>query len=256
MLLKDQVALITGAAQGIGQGIAAAFAEEGAKVILTDIQGKKVAAAAAAIRQNTGQETGWYKLNVADKKDILVVVNKVKKDFGRIDCLVNNAGVQEWVPFLQTTAAMWDRHYDINVKGTFLLSQTVAKIMVRQGGGKIINLSSDSGVAPIPDGAAAYCSSKSAIIGLTRVIARELGRYGVYCNAICPGAVDTPMTDRFLAANRQKKNGLKKLAETAALKKVAQPMDIARVAVFLACHLSDHMTGEHLLVTGGDIMSQ
>jgi NAD(P)-dependent dehydrogenase (short-subunit alcohol dehydrogenase family) len=151
---------------------------------------------------------------------------------------------------------MWDRHQTVNVKGTFLLSQAVARIMVRQGGGKIINIASDSGVAPTPEGAAAYCASKSAIIGLTRVIAKELGRYRVYCNAICPGAIRTPMTERFLKTTRQKENSLEAWAEMAALKRVGEPEDVGRVALFLACHLSDFLTGEHLLVTGGDIMSQ
>jgi len=169
---------------------------------------------------------------------------------------VNNAGVQEWVPFLETSEEMWDRHQAVNVKGTFLLSQAVARIMVRQGGGKIINIASDSGVAPTPEGAAAYCTSKSAIIGLTRVIAKELGRHRIYCNAICPGAINTPTTERFLESTLQNVNTLEALAGMAALKRVGEPQDVGRVALFLACHLSDFITGEHLLVTGGDIMSQ
>jgi NAD(P)-dependent dehydrogenase (short-subunit alcohol dehydrogenase family) len=128
--------------------------------------------------------------------------------------------------------------------------------MVRQGGGKIINIASDSGVAPTPEGGAAYCSSKSAIIGLTRVIAKELGPHRVYCNAICPGAIHTPMTERFLAQAKPPWNTLEALAQTAALRRVGEPEDIGRVAVFLASRLSDFMTGEHLLVTGGDVMSQ
>jgi 3-oxoacyl-[acyl-carrier protein] reductase len=151
---------------------------------------------------------------------------------------------------------MWDRHQAVNVKGTFMLAQAVARIMVAQGGGKIVNIASDSGVAPSPEGAAAYCTSKSAVIGLTRVIAKELGRHGVYCNAVCPGAINTPMTERFLKTTWQKENTLEALAELAALKRVGEPQDIGRAALFLASHLSDFITGEHLLVTGGDIMSQ
>jgi 3-oxoacyl-[acyl-carrier protein] reductase len=256
MLLKDKVAFITGAAQGIGQAIAAEFSKEGALVVLTDIQGKKLAGAARVIRKSTGRPAAWHTLDVGNGKNIRVVVAKVKKDYGRIDILVNNAGIQEWVPFLKTTEKLWDRHFAVNVKGPFILSQAVAPIMIKQGCGKIINMSSDSGVAPVPEGAAAYCSSKSAVIGLTRSLARELGRYGVYCNAICPGAVSTPMTDRLLAGRGAKKNSLKQLAEMTALKKIAEPADIARVAVFLASRLSDHITGERILVTGGDIMTQ
>ena len=194
MLLEGKVALITGAAQGIGKGIATSLAAEGAVVVLTDIQEQKVAQAAAEIHEKTGATTRSRRLDVTDGNGIRAVVEAVEKEFGRIDILVNNAGVQEWVPFLETSEEMWDRHQAVNVKSTFLLSQAVARIMVRQGGGKIINIASDSGVAPTPEGAAAYCASKSAIIGLTRVIAKELGPHRVYCNAICPGAINTAMT--------------------------------------------------------------
>jgi NAD(P)-dependent dehydrogenase (short-subunit alcohol dehydrogenase family) len=195
-------------------------------------------------------------LDVTDVHEIRAVVEAVEKEFGRIDILVNNAGVQDWMPFLETSEAMWDLHQAVNAKGTFLLSQAVARIMLRQGGGKIINIASDSGVAPTPEGAAAYCASKSAIIGLTRVIAKELGRHRVFCNAICPGAINTAMTERFLETTKQKENSLEAWAQMAALQRVGEPEDVGRVALFLASHLSDFMTGEHLLVTGGDVMSQ
>jgi NAD(P)-dependent dehydrogenase (short-subunit alcohol dehydrogenase family) len=256
MLLEGKVALITGAAQGIGKGIATSFAAEGAVVVLTDIQEQKAADAAAEIHAKTGATTTSRRLDVTDGNEIRAVVQVVHKEFGRIDILVNNAGVQEWVPFLDTSEEMWDRHQAVNVRSTFLLSQAVARIMVRQGGGKIINIASDSGIAPTPEGAAAYCASKSAIIGLTRVIAKELGPDRVFCNAICPGAINTAMTARFLETTRQKENSLGAWAEMAALKRVGEPEDVGRVALFLASHLSDFMTGEHLLVTGGDIMSQ
>jgi len=256
MLLEGKVALVTGAAQGIGKGIATTLAGEGAVVVLTDLQEQKVADTAASIHEKTGGTTKSCRLDVSDAKAIRDVVAAIEAEYGRIDILVNNAGVQEWVPFLETSEELWDRHQTVNVKGTFLLSQAVARIMVRQGGGKIINIASDSGVAPTPEGAAAYCASKSAIIGLTRVIAKELGRHRVFCNAICPGAINTPMMERFLNTTRQKESSLAAWAEMAALKRVGEPEDVGRVALFLACHLSDFITGEHLLVTGGDIMSQ
>jgi NAD(P)-dependent dehydrogenase (short-subunit alcohol dehydrogenase family) len=256
MLLDGKVALVTGAAQGIGKAIARSLAAEGALVVLTDIQEEKLARTAAEIQAECGVKTRTCRLDVTDGKEIQQVAAAIAHDSGRIDILVNNAGVQEWVPFLETSEEMWDRHQTVNLKGTFLLSQAVARIMVRQGGGKIINIASDSGVAPTPEGAAAYCASKSAIIGLTRVIAKELGPHGVYCNAICPGAIHTAMTERFLQTTKQKENTVEAWAQLAALKRIGQPEDIGRVALFLACHLSDFMTGEHLLVTGGDIMSQ
>jgi 2-dehydro-3-deoxy-D-gluconate 5-dehydrogenase len=256
MLLQGKVAVITGAAQGIGKGIALCLASEGAAVVLTDIQEQKVAEAAAEIRAKTCATTQSRRLDVTNGHEIRAVVEALDNELGRIDILVNNAGIQEWVPFLETTEAMWDQHHAVNVKATFLLSQAVGRIMVRQGGGKIINIASDSGVAPTPEGGAAYCASKSAIIGLTRVIAKELGPHRVFCNAICPGAINTAMTQRFLAATKQKEKSMESLAEAAALKRVGEPEDVGRVALFLASHLSDFITGEHLLVTGGDIMSQ
>ena len=225
-------------------------------VVLTDIEEHKVADAAAEVHAKTGATTKPCRLDVTDGQAIRAVVAAVEQEFSRIDILVNNAGVQDWVPFLETSEEMWDRHQAVNVKSTFLLSQAVARIMVRQGGGKIINIASDSGVAPTPEGAAAYCASKSAIIGLTRVIAKELGRHGIYCNAICPGAINTAMTARFLETTGQKENSLDAWAQMAALRRIGEPEDVGRVALFLASHLSDFMTGEHLLVTGGDIMSQ
>jgi NAD(P)-dependent dehydrogenase (short-subunit alcohol dehydrogenase family) len=256
MLVEGKVALITGAAQGIGKAIATSLGEEGAVVVLTDIQEQKVALAAAEVHGKTGATTKACRLDVTDGIGIRAIVAAVLEEFGRIDILVNNAGVQDWVPFLETSEEMWDRHQAVNVKGTFLLSQAVARIMVGQGGGKIINIASDSGIAPTPEGAAAYCASKSAIIGLTRVIAKELGPHRVYCNAICPGAINTAMTQRFLQTTKQNANSLDAWAQMAALRRVGEPEDVGRVALFLASHLSDFMTGEHLLVTGGDIMSQ
>ncbi len=256
MLLEKKIAMVTGAAQGIGKGIAAALAAEGAAVVMLDIQEKKVAEAAVEIGKKTGGTTTSRRLDVADGNEVRSVVATIERELGRIDILVNNAGVQEWKPFLETDEEMWDRHQAVNVRGTFLLAQAVARIMVRQGGGKIINIASDSGVAPTPEGGAAYCTSKSAVIGLTRIIAKELGPYRVYCNAICPGTINTPMLERFLKTTPQKDNGVDAWAEQAALKRIGQPEDIGRVALFLASHLSDFITGEHILVTGGDIMSQ
>lgn len=256
MLLKDKIAIVTGAAQGIGQGIAEVFAREGATVIVADIQEQKGAQTAAEIAQKTGSTVTFRKLDVSDPHAIAPFVAGVEKDFKRIDVLVNNAAVQDWVPFLETTLEMWDRHFAVNVRGTFMLSQAVARVMVKQGGGKIINLSSDSGLAPLPEGASAYCATKSAIIAITRNIAKELGRHKVYCNAICPGAVMTPTTERFMKKTWEPNQTPEAWAAAAALRKVGYPEDIGRVALFLACYLSDHVTGEHILVTGGDTISQ
>ena len=190
MLLKGKVAVVTGGSQGIGKGIAKAFSAQGAEVVICARNGDKLKAAAEEIERVAGSKATAVVCDVSRKSDIEAVLEKVMGLYGRLDILVNNAAVQVFHPFFEIPEDIWDMHYEINVKGVFLFSQAAARIMVQQGGGKIINISSDSGVAPIPDNAAAYCSSKSAVIGLTRNISKEPGRYGVYCNAICPGAID------------------------------------------------------------------
>jgi NAD(P)-dependent dehydrogenase (short-subunit alcohol dehydrogenase family) len=251
MLIKDKIALITGAAQGLGRGIAGVFASEGAYVVLCDINEKGAGEAAREIALKTGRKTKAFKMDVSKKREIQAVVEAVEREFGRIDILINAAGVIKPVPFLELEEENWDWHFNVNVKGPFLLSQAVARIMYKKGGCKIVNISSDSGVAPFPN-EAAYASSKSALIGLTRVIAKDLGVFGIYCNAICPGAINTPMLKPFLTTPEKEKEYI----AATALKKIAQPEDIARVALFFASHLSDHVTGEHIMATAGDIMSQ
>jgi 3-oxoacyl-[acyl-carrier protein] reductase len=252
MLVKDKIAIVTGAAQGLGEGIAELFSREGAVVALCDVNEDRGTRTAARIAKETGNTTKFYRLDVTRKEQIAAVVAAVDRDFGRIDVLVNCAGVCKPTPLLEMTEEIWDMHHDVNVKGPFFLCQEVCRIMVRKGGCKIVNIASDSGVAPFPD-ETAYGSSKAALIGLTRVIAKDMGRHGIYCNAICPGAILTPMLKGTFLTTPEKE---KEYAEATALKRIARPEDIARIALFLSCHLSDHITGEHILATAGDIMSQ
>jgi NAD(P)-dependent dehydrogenase (short-subunit alcohol dehydrogenase family) len=251
MLIEDKIALVTGAAQGLGRGIAGVFASEGAHLALCDINEEGARAAAREIASKTGRKAKAFKMDVSKKREVQATVEAVDREFGRIDILVNAAGVFKPVPFLELDEENWDWHFDVNVKGPFLLSQAVARIMHRKGGCKIVNISSDSGVAAFPN-EAAYASSKSALIGLTRIIAKDLGVFGIYCNAICPGAIKTPMIKDFLSIPGREQEYI----AATALKKIAQPEDIARVALFFASHLSDHVTGEHIMATAGDIMSQ
>jgi NAD(P)-dependent dehydrogenase (short-subunit alcohol dehydrogenase family) len=254
MLLQGKTAIVTGGSQGIGKAVARSFASHGAAVVICSRDLAKSQAAADEILRETGKRIDALQADVARTQDVRRVVDTVMARYGRIDILVNNAGIQEYSPFLEMEEAMWDLHFAVNVKGAFLFSQAVARRMVERGGCKIINMSSDSGVSPVPQRAAAYCSSKSALIGLTRCIAKDLGPYGIYCNAICPGGIEnTGMMERYHLSFEGKDE---EDAELAALKRLGQPEDVANVALFLASHLSDHVTGEHLLVTGGDIMSQ
>ena len=252
MLLKDKVAVVTGAAQGIGKAIARLYSENGAVVVLCDMLEDRVKAAAAEIEKATGNKTAGFAVNVTKKEEIEALVKNVLALFGKIDILVNNAGILKHALILDMSEKDWDLVFEVNVKGTFLFTQAVGKVMKDQGKGKIVNISSCSGKKPTME-EGAYCASKSAIIGFTRVTALELGLFGINCNAICPGATDTEMVRKtFLTSPEIEREWIEKTA----LKRLGQPEDMARVAVFLASELSDHMTGESLIVSAGEIMGQ
>ena len=185
------------------------------------------------IEKATGNKTVVIGVDVSKKDEVDNVVNKVVEKYSRIDILVNNAAIQEYAPFLEMSEDFWDRHFDINVKGMFLFSQAVVKVMINKGGCRIINLSSDSGVAPLPAQATAYCSTKSAIIGLTRCIAKEFGRYGIYCNTICPGCIiDTGEYSHYAEIEGVGKGRLQVDTDNTALGRIGYSKDIANVALF------------------------
>ena len=252
MLLKNKTAIVTGAAQGIGKAIARVFSENGAIVVMCDIFEEKLVKSAEEIHKSTGFETMALKVDITKSSDIEEAVNKVLASYERIDILVNNAGILKHALILDMSEHEWDKVFEVNVKGTFLFTQIVGRIMKKQGSGKIVNVSSCSGKKPTME-EGAYCASKSAIIGFTRVTALELGIYGINCNAICPGATDTEMVRAaFLTSPEIEKEWVEKTA----LKRLGTPEDQAKVALFLASGLSDHITGEALIVSAGEIMGQ
>jgi 3-oxoacyl-[acyl-carrier protein] reductase len=255
--LKDKIAIVTGASLGIGKGIAKSFSEHGAKVIICARGVEKLNEVAEEISKSTKNEVWAIPCDVSKKSDVTDLVDKVVKKYSRVDILVNNAAIQEYAPFLEMSEDFWDRHFDINVKGMFLFSQAVIEVMIKKGGGRIINLSSDSGVAPLPAQATAYCTTKSAIIGLTRCIAKEFGRKGIYCNAICPGCIlDTGGYNHYAETAGVGVGRLQADIDNTALGHLGYPEDIANVALFFASDLSNFVTGERLLATGGDTMAQ
>ena len=251
-MIKDKIAIVTGAAQGIGKSIAQLFSQNGAIVILVDFNEEKLKETASELQKSFGIPIADYTVDITRKNDVVALVKDVVSKFGRVDILVNNAGLYRNVPLLDMEEEDWDRIFAVNVKGTLFFTQEVGKVMVKQHSGKIINMSSCSGKKP-DKGQAAYNSTKSAVIGLTRVTALELGEYGINCNAICPGATDTEMIRKtFLTSPEIEKYWIDKTA----LKRLGQPNDIAKVALFLASDLSDHITGEALIVSAGELMGQ
>ena len=251
-LLEGKFAVVTGAARGIGFAIALEFARHGCDVLACDIDAEAMAASAVKIVAETGRKILGMRADVSRRSDAEAVVARAVGEFGRIDILMNNAGILIHAPLLDMKEEDWDRIFAINVKGSFLFAQAVGRQMVKQGAGRIINMSSCSGKKASAD-EGAYCATKAAILGMNRVLALELGPRGINVNAICPGATDTEMVrSTFITCPEVEKEWIEKTA----LKRLGKPEDQARVAVFLASELSSHITGEAIVVSAGEMMSQ
>ena len=250
-LLEGKVALITGAGRGIGKAMAQVFVSHGAKVVVGDIKKEWVTETADEINAQSPGSAASVVLDVSDPESVAKAISTAVDKFNQLDILVNNAGIHRSHPFVEFPLADFELVYDVNVRGNFLCSQAAAKQMISQGhGGCIISMASASGKKADPGGTA-YNSSKSAVIGLTRVMALELGRYGIRANCILPGATDTEMLRGVFEAEPDLK---KILEERTPLGKMALPEDQANAAVFLASDLAAHITGEQLVVSGGEFM--
>jgi NAD(P)-dependent dehydrogenase (short-subunit alcohol dehydrogenase family) len=251
-LLESKVALITGAAQGIGRAIAETYAEHGAHVVVSDIRTDGARAVAEGINARGGPRAAALHLDVADPESVQQAIATTVATFGRIDILVNNAGVLRPHLIVDFPLEDWELIFHVNVRGTFLCSQAAARQMIAQGqGGCIINIASAS-AAKADREESAYCASKAAVVGLTRVLALELGPYGIRANAILPGATDTEMLRDLIDQVPGVREEL--LAKTP-LGKMATPRDQAKAALFLASDLASHVTGEQLVVSGGEFMA-
>jgi len=250
-LLSGKVALVTGAARGIGRAIAVAFAEQGARVALADLLLDGALEVVGEIETAGGPEAIALHLDVADLDSVQQAVAATVAAFGRLDVLVNNAGIHRGHLIVDFPLDDWEAVFAVNVRGVMLCSQAAAQQMIAQGGGGcILNMSSASGKKPDEKGAA-YCASKSAIIGLTRVLALELGQYGIRANAVLPGATDTQMLREVV----DRVPGLMdELVARTTLDRIATPRDQANAFVFLASDLASHITGEQLVVAGGEFM--
>ncbi len=250
-LLCSKVALITGAARGIGRAIAETFAAHGAHVAVTDILEDEARAVAAAITAAGHPRAIARRLDVSDPQAVQEAVAAAVREFGQLDILVNNAGVLRPHLIVDMPLEDWELTFRVNVRGMFLCSQAAARQMIRQGGGGCI-ISITSACAKKADRElGAYAASKAAMLALTRVLALELGEYGIRVNAILPGATDTQMlrdvTDAIPGM-------LDALRAKSVLSRIATPQDQANAALFLASDLAAHITGEGLVVSGGEFM--
>jgi len=254
MRLADKVAIVTGSGRGIGKGIAVKFAQEGAKVLIVDIDPKTAEATATEI-QKAGGQARWRKVDVTKEAEVKDMVAFALREFGQIDILVNNAGIVQAAPFLELTEQDWDAILAVNLKGVVLCTKAVVAEMMKRKSGKIINIASRAGKVGIAH-MASYCASKFAVVGLTQSNAMEFAPH-ITVNAICPGIVMTYMWEEYLPVTLGKIRGLspKEMQQsrlaTVPMGRPQYPEDVAKVALFLASSDADYITGLAIMDTGG-----
>ena len=243
-MLTGKIALVTGAGRGIGAEIARTFAREGAAVIINYNGSKERAEKVAAEIIAAGGKAETYQCNVADDAACKEMIDTCIKSYGRIDILVNNAGITRDDLLMRMSEEDFDAVIDTNLKGTFHTIRHMSRYFLKQKSGKIINMSSVSGILGNA-GQANYSASKAGVIGLTKSVARELASRRININAIAPGFIATDMTDAMTEEAKEK------IAESIPFKRIGQPEEIAEMALFLASDKSDYITGQVFAVDGG-----
>ncbi len=254
MRLKDKVAIITGSAAGIGQSIATLFAEEGAAVLITDCNDARGEALAREIR-DSGWRASYQHMDMGDQAEIEAGVAAALDTWGRLDIIVNNAayfGVASMKRLGEIPISEWDRTMAVGLRGPFLLCRKAISIMIDQGKGSIVNVSSVGGVHTFPQ-FAAYVTAKAGLIQMTKSIALDYARHGIRANVILPGAIDTPGCEQFYTDREEYLRGI---AEWAPLGRIGRPKEVAYAAAFLASDEASYITGAVLTVDGGRIAGE
>ena len=245
--LQDKVAIITGSRRGIGKGIALAFAKEGCKVVISDYVEDKDGKNTANEIKKLGSDAIFVKADVSKEKDVKNLVGKAVKKFGKLNIMVNNAGIVSFGTADTLTEKEWDKVINVNLKGVFFGTKYAAKQMLKQGkGGRIINISSIAGLVGFP-GISAYCASKGGVTEFTREAALDYAKNGITVNAINPGVIETDMTKGMIEDKETSKN----LLENTPVGRFGNPEDIGNAALFLALDESSFITGHNLVVDGG-----
>ena len=243
MLLENKVALITGAARGIGKQTAIAFAREGCNIAFTDLALDEVTKATVEELRALGVRVEAYASDASDFEAAHAVVEQVTEAFGRIDILVNNAGITRDTLLMRMTEQQWDQVIQVNLKSAFNFTHAVSPVMMRQRSGSIISLSSVVGINGNV-GQANYAASKAGIIALTKSVAKELGGRGIRANAIAPGFILTDMTKSL------SEETLKQFVSMIPMRRGGEPEEVAKVALFLASDLSSYVSGQVIQVNG------
>jgi NAD(P)-dependent dehydrogenase (short-subunit alcohol dehydrogenase family) len=247
--LKDKIAIITGASRGIGRAISRAFGEAGADLVVSSRNKRppELEKVAEEVR-SLGRKALAIPAHVGKREDVENLLRKTLKEFGRIDILVNNAGAN---PILSTMVDLeeeaFEKVLEVNLKGAFLMSQAVAREMIKQGGGRIINMSSISGLRARADRTGAYCISKAALNMMTQVMARELAPHNILVNAIAPGSIKTDFSRVNWTDPERKAQRIREIE----LRRFGEPEEVVGIALFLASEASSFVTGEIIRVDGG-----
>lgn len=243
LALTGKVAVVTGAASGIGRGIACRLAAEGAKVVIADLNEQAAHDTAAEL----GEDAMGVSVDVADRGTVDAMVEAVIDRYGVIDILVNNAGWDKIGPFLEQDPAIWERIININLVGVLNCSQAVALRMKDQGHGTIVNVGSDAARVG-SSGEAVYSAAKGGIVAFTKTLARETARFGITANAVCPGPADTPLFAQVAADAPKLRDSLER---SIPLRRLAQPEDLANAVAFLVSPRTGYVTGQTLSISGG-----
>ena len=244
--LENQVAIVTGASQGIGAACAERLSQDGAAVALWDVDDARGAALAKSLTER-GRRAIYQHCNVASKAEVDAALAATLASFGRVDALINNAGIFKAANFLDITEADWDAVIDVNLKGAFLVGQAVARAMVSAGGGAIVNMSSVNGVMAIPS-IASYNASKGGVNQLTRVMALALADHQIRVNAVGPGTIATELAKNAVLGSDEAKA---RIMSRTPMKRLGEPSEIADVCAFLVSSASSYMTGEIVYIDGG-----
>jgi len=246
-MLNEKVVIVTGAGRGIGRGIVEKLAALGARVVVSDID----EGSARETARTTGGEALGLRVDVTSKESVEAMVKATMDHFGRVDVLVNNAGWDKVGPFLKSDESDWERVIAINLYGMFHCCKAVLPVMVSQGSGKVVNIGSDAGRVG-SSGEAVYSATKGGVIAFTKTLAREMARYKINVNCVCPGPADTPL---FAELGQDQPTLREALEKAIPWRRLARPEDIANAVAFLVSDEAEYITGQTLSVSGGLTMS-
>lgn len=256
--LSGKVAVITGASKGIGEGIARVYAKYGAKLVLA-ARGTKVLELAKELRDE-GFEAEGVQVDVSDYASAKQLAKKAEELYGKVDVLVCNAGVCVLEDFLgeDDTFKNRDMHFDINIKGVWNVTKAVVPLMIENGGGAVVIMSSVTGDMVADPGEVAYATSKAALVGFTKAMAREVADKNVRVNAICPGYVRTPLVEGMAAQSdpENPERAIKAIADAVPLKRLAEPKEVGELAAFLGSEESSYITGTQIVIDGGSTLPE